>query len=171
MKVAFDLDGVVYDLIGPLDRYMIRNGFELVDESSYAMGKRYGIPEKDGMMRLDSFGLKRPFKTMPLFEQAKKEMESLKGCELYIVTHRAWTPHGVEDTLERIITDDLPIKHENIIFSRNKGKWAKKLGIDLFYEDSLDNAIDILENSTSEVKLIDAPYNQTDDARIKRIKW
>lgn len=171
MKVAFDLDGVVYNLLDPLDEYMRQQGFPLLDVSNYAMSKRYGLGEKEGMDKLDEFGLTRPFLTMPLYEKGREEMMKFKDHELYIITYRDWTPNGIEDTLTRIEADGLPVNRDNVIFSSEKGKWARCLGIDLFYEDSVDNVIDIEIQSDAQVILIDAPYNQYLNERVIRKKW
>ena len=178
IKTAFDLDGVVYDLVKQFDNYMTKEGFDIADKTSFKLGKRYGIPRVDGELRMDKFGTTRPFRTTPIYENAKQEIiKTAERNEVYIVTYRNWSPFGVEDTLERI-KKDLPVKHENIIFSKNKGKWANKLGIDIFYEDNLENTFDIINKSKSLVALVDTTYNQLDpninprqQDRIVRVKW
>lgn len=171
LKIAFDLDGVVYDLITQLNTFMEKHGHKLVNPNVYAMGKRYGITEELGLQMLDKWGETRPFLTMPLIDVAKKEMMALKDHELYIITYRDWTQTGKEDTLARIVSDKLPVKKENVIFSKEKGDIAKKLGIQLFYEDSIDNARLIIYESDSLVALIDTPYNQGELERLLRVTW
>lgn len=172
LKIAFDLDGVVYNMVDTLDKYMSSIGKELLDDTSYDMGKRYGISKSAARKALDNLGTTRPFRTMPLYHEAKKEMERLsKNYELYIITHRNWCKNGIEDTLERIKQDELPVKSENIIFSHDKGYWANNLGIYMFYEDCIDNVKDILKKSDSLVALVDAPYNQEEIDGVLRIKW
>ncbi len=171
-KIAFDLDGVVYDMVGSLDRYFESGGFGLKDSSKYELDNRYGSDIKTTEKLLSDFGMTRPFRTMKLYKKAKKEMICLaKRNKLYIITYRDWTPHGVSDTLERIKKDQLPVKKENIIFSRHKGNEAKRLGIDIFYEDNLDNALDIVSKTKSLVILIDTPYNKIGTERIRRTSW
>jgi 5'(3')-deoxyribonucleotidase len=94
-----------------------------------------------------------------------------KHNELYIITYRNWTEFGFRDTLERVIEDEIPVKLSNIIFSKNKGTPAKELGIDLFYEDTIENIEDILKTSNSSVVVVDATYNRVDDNRFDRVKW
>lgn len=166
-KIAFDLDGVVYDFVNPFDDFVRSKGYSII-ESEYDRG----LDLKVKIKLLDEFGLTRPFKFIPLCKKAKEEMIRLaEHNEIYIITYRDWTEYGIEDTLERISKDGLPVKPENIIFSSDKGFQANKLGIDIFYEDLLKNATDILKNSNSLVRLIDAPYNQSSDVNLERIKW
>lgn len=160
-KIAFDLDGVVYDFISPLDTSTKNNGYPLVDGSSYDIRIRYGVDENVGNLLLNNFGWQRPFTWIPLYEKAKAEMLKLsKDNEIYIVTHRDWTENGVEDTLARIQKDRLPVSRDNIIFSKDKGYCANKFGIDLFYEDLPENVVDILRQSNSLVRMVDTPYNK-----------
>jgi len=171
-KIAFDLDGVVYDFVRPFDKFMKNNGFPLKDETKYNIEKRYNIARKEGFEKLDDYGKTRPFLTIPLYERAKMEMERLvKHYELYIITHRDWSKFGIEDTIKRVKNDELPVDRENIIFAKNKGDWAKKLDVCLFYEDSMENANDILNKSNSLVAIINTPYNKGNADRIVRIDW
>jgi len=173
LKIAFDLDGVVYDMVTPLDRFMKLNKIKLANEDSYNLDERYGLSEGDGWKYMNKFAKLRPFNWMPLDERAKDEMLSLsRENDLYVVTYRNWARFGIEDTLERIRYDHLPINAKNIIFSKDKGDVARDIGIDLFYEDSAENAIDIITKSDSLVKLVDTTYNQDiSHKRIQRIKW
>jgi hypothetical protein len=171
-KIAFDLDGVVYDMVPQLDAYFESQGLKLKKPECYELKDRYGTSKEISGKILSEFGDTRPFLTMPLIEGAKQEMLiRSKYCELYVVTFRDWTPHGIEDTLERIKRDELPIKEDHIIFSHEKGDIAKKLGINVFYEDNLDNARDIVNKSDSTVVLIHTPYNEGEIKRTQRIKW
>lgn len=170
-NIAFDLDGVVYNLLSPLNAFMKGKGLELIDNSQYDLGKRYGVSKQEGLELLKEWGKTRPFLNMPLCERAKQEMIKLRNHNLYIITHRDWTEQGIEDTLKRVKLDNLPVKPENIIFSKKKSDWAKKLKIDLFYEDSTINANYILSNSDAKVILIDAPYNQDFEGNVTRLKW
>lgn len=170
--IAFDLDGVVYDFCLQFDEFMRLNGIKVRDESNYNLDIRYGISKSLGGLFLEKFGWGKPFLKTPLYRKARDEMNRLaQDNDIYIITHRDWAETGIEDTLKRIRTDKLPVEERNIIFSKEKGLYANKLGIDMFYEDSVDNTLDILEKSNSLVKLVDTPYNQIQRDRIIRIKW
>ena len=62
MKVAFDLDGVVYDLISPWDSFMENNKFSIVNKESYDIPTRHGVPGLDWSKMLHKFAKTRPFK-------------------------------------------------------------------------------------------------------------
>lgn len=166
-KIAFDLDGVVYNFIDAFDEFITNKG-HCVLESEYDRG----LTRSQAIDLINEFGLTRPFLNIPLYQKAKEEMLRLsKDNELYIITYRDWTEFGIKDTLKRVAKDGLPVKPENIIFDKNKGFHANRLNIDLFYEDSLSNVEDILRSSNSLVKLVDTPYNQSKEIKAERIKW
>ena len=172
MKIGFDLDGVVYDFCTPFDNYMKRMGFGLKDGSEYELASRYGVKSEVAPVFLENFGKTRPFTWIPLNNEARQAMIDLsKEHELYIVTYRDWTLWGKEDTLERIISDNIPVDESNIVFSRDKGDYSKSLELDVFYEDSRENALDIIDKSSALVMMVDAAYNKIEHDRIKRIKW
>ena len=161
MKIAFDLDGVVYDIVPDLDRFFIKSGFPIIDKSKYDLKKRFGISSEKRNEIISRYGETRPFLTIPLIKKAKYELERLsKNNEIYVVTNRDWNEYGIKDTLDRIKQDRLPIKEDNIYFSSNKGKFSKELEINIFVEDCLDNARDIIKNSNSLVALVDNEYNK-----------
>ena len=171
-KIAFDLDGVVYDFVKTFDNYMIDNKYKVDDITSYNLGKRYGIEKDEGIEQIIKFRKTRPFSYIPLIHNAKFEMEKLKDNKLYIITARDPRDFAAEDTMKRIKHDKLPIYNSNIIFSVHKGEWADKLGINIFYEDAPENATDIITKSNSLVKLVDTTYNRDiSNKRIQRIKW
>lgn len=175
MKVAFDLDGVIYDFIKAFDFHMSTCGVPPINPNTYNIDDRYGVREQFGHYLMDKFAQTRPFKTLSQIERGVEELRNLgkdKSNELFIITYRDWAKFGIEDTLWRLYEDQIPVKEENIIFSNRKGDCARALGIDRFYEDSGENALDIQRNSNAKVYLINKPYNQLVEGKsIKRIEW
>lgn len=170
-KIAYDLDGVIYDFIQSLDDHMRSEGFKIYP-GAYNIGKRYGTDNETGYAQLSKLRSKGLFRWSPLILEARKQMmKDSKNAEIFIVTARDPRGVGKRHTLERISNDALPVKKKNIFFDKNKGRLASDLGIDLFYEDSLANAYEILEGSYSKVTIVDADYNQTTDPRLGRVKW
>lgn len=169
--IAYDLDGVVYDFMKPLDAEMKEAGFD-VRRQFYNIGKRYGTTNEIGFKHLNKLRRNGLFLDMPLFERAKIQMiNDARYAEIFIITSRNIRGNGKRHTLERIAKDNLPIKDGNVIFSSKKGVLADRFGIDLFYEDCLANAYDIIDRSYSDVVIVDAAYNKTNDKRFRRVKW
>lgn len=171
-KIGFDLDGVVYNFMDSFDAFAASCRYSLKDDSAYNIAKRFGVGEKDAKIILNGFGETRPFKWIPLIYKAKEEMIRLSlNNEIYIVTYRDWCKQGIEDTIERIKRDNLPVNLDNIIFSKHKGKYAKELNLDIFYEDSIENVIDIFNKSDCKPIIVNKCYNQTTDKRFERVNW
>ena len=169
MKIAFDLDGVFYDMSKILDEFMSKKGYD-VDKTQYNLAKRYNVTEEESILFLNEFIKEDTFLKIPLIKKAKETfLELSKENEIYIITYRHWAEHGIRDTILRLYLDNIPVKLNNIIFTKEKGAYAMILGIDLFYEDCLDNAIDIRDNSDAKVIIVDNDYNKSVD--FERVKW
>jgi uncharacterized HAD superfamily protein len=105
-----------------------------------------------------------------MFKGVQSDLKVLnKFMDFYIITHRDWYPDSRNDTHYRLWLDSIP--HEQIIFSRDKDKWAKLLDVDFFIEDVLDNANVIALNSDAKVFLLEREYNQGPTTKnVERIK-
>jgi len=164
LRVGLDLDGVVYDFIGNFDSFARARG-EKIDETDY----NRGLSEAKVKYLLDDFSKKRPFLWVPMMDGVKGNLERLsKKMDFYIVTHRRWTPHGVNDTLIRLREDEIPYK--DVYFGKRKYEYANELELDLFIEDSLNNCKKIRDRSCANAILLDRPYNQGRADGIMRIK-
>ena len=149
---GLDLDGVVYNFIGPFDNFLIKNG-EKVNKSLWSRG----LPRKTIDYYLQKFGEQRPFLWIPLHKNMLERIqEASQHVDWYIITHRNWYPEGMEDTRNRLKSDG--INYKRLIFSNEKAEFAKFFKLDFFIEDYLKNANKIIKYCP--VLLVDQPYNQ-----------
>lgn len=164
-KLGLDLDGVVYDFINPFDNFLIKKGYAPIQEDYDR-----GLTRPDMVIQLLDFNTTHPFLWIPPCKDSIEVIDALnEKYDISIITSRNWCPNGIRDTIERLKKDK--INYQNIRFATQKGKVARKLGLDYFVEDTLKNAIEITENSDCLLYLVDRPYNQgeTNDY-IKRIE-
>lgn len=78
--------------------------------------------------------------------------------ELYYISARG---HHVYQTTEKWFQREaIPYDHIELIGSHHKIETAKKFGVDAFFEDKHDNAVDIHEELDIPVFLFDTPYNR-----------
>lgn len=163
-KIGFDLDGVLYDFVGPFDDLLRDNGYTVV-ESDYGRG----IERAEVIKMMDKMGKTRPFLWLPKYvENFRAAIELAKENEITVITYRDWYEGGEIDTLRRLAEDGLVAS--NVIFSGKKGEYCKRLDLDYFIEDVRANAIDAAANVTEGVFLVNRPYNVGDvPEKVKRI--
>lgn len=165
IKVGLDLDGVVYDFATAFEKYCANKDIFL-DNNFYD----YGLSRDKVKGLLTDFGESEPFLWIKAYEGViEKVKEFEKYFDYHIITHRGWLESGKRNTIYRLYKDK--INYKELRFSKEKGHYANAFGLDLFFEDSLDNAKDIINKSKTDVILIDRTYNQGyDNPRLKRIK-
>lgn len=165
IKVGLDLDGVVYDFIGPFDKYLIEKGYH-IDPRVYDRGLDRELVKNE----LELFSTLNPFKWIDPIAGSLTTVKRLeRDIDFHVVTHRGWCNSGIKDTVDRLKSDG--IIYKTIDFSGKKEDFAKKYNLDYFIEDSLDNAKKIIENSNTEVFLLDQPYNRNfEHPKIIRVK-
>lgn len=78
--------------------------------------------------------------------------------ELYYISARG--PHLLDVTRNWFKNHGLSFHHIELVGSHDKVEVAKKLKIDLFFEDKHDNAVMIHEECRIPVLLFNTPYNQ-----------
>jgi hypothetical protein len=154
-KFGLDLDGVTYDFVKPFDDFLITHGIN-PDKSQYFRG----LCEEDNKKQVYTFLEAHPYLWMPLFPGAVEAIRALSELyQIFPVTARGNFPTGLVDTMIRLKKDKVP--YEKVAFESRKGDLAKRLGLKIFVEDALENAIDIKEKSPDTiVYLIDKEYNQ-----------
>lgn len=153
-RMGVDLDGVVYQFIEQFDELVKRRGYS-VDRTSYDRG----LPLKTLIPLLDENKANGALRTLPEYNNAVATLNKLSNnYDLYLITARTNSFNGHEDTLARV--NESGINYKELIFSRNKGKEAKRLNLTSFIEDSYSNALGIVKNSNTKVFLLDTEYNQ-----------
>lgn len=95
----------------------------------------------------------------PPQEYARKVLQDWKErYELFYISARPETVyHTTENWFKR---KEIPYNHIELIGSHYKIEAAKKHGVDAFFEDKHDNAVDLHEELDIPVILFDTPYNR-----------
>lgn len=95
----------------------------------------------------------------PLAQGAEQALNKWKNeHELFFISARG--SHLLEVTRNWFNDKGLTFHHLELIGSHDKVETAKKLGVDIFFEDKHDNAVMIHEECQIPVILFNTPYNQ-----------
>lgn len=90
---------------------------------------------------------------------AKGILENWKSqYELYFISARGENVY--DTTYDWFSREQIPYDHIELIGSHYKIETARKHGVDAFFEDKHDNAVDIHEELDIPVFLFDTPYNR-----------
>ncbi len=81
-----------------------------------------------------------------------------KHYELYFISARG--EHVLQVTKDWFKQTEIPYHHLELIGSHDKIETAKKFQVDIFFEDTHDNAVNISESCGIPVILFDSPYNR-----------
>ncbi len=177
MKYGIDLDGVCYDFVSSFGRWLEgRLGVDYVYEDivDYLWYKCIdGLDEKNFWEEFHKFGGADMYRWLPLIDGTREAIQALRshGDDLVFVTAR---PEYTEKTTRFVIARDFGVT-DKLYFSSGKdykSDAVKSLNIDVFVEDSPDNAVSIANKTNAKVYLRDTPYNRDveDHPRIIRFK-
>ncbi|PLS15215.1 hypothetical protein CVD28_23080 [Bacillus sp. M6-12] len=82
----------------------------------------------------------------------------VNAADLFFISARNSRLHSI--TEKWFTENELKYHHIELIGSHDKVETAKKLKVDIFFEDKHDNAVDIAEECGIPVILFNTPYNQ-----------
>ena len=164
LRIAVDLDGVLYDFEGAC-RFLLEENFGLVvprPSTSWNFIKNYcrdeGKPEAWGWLWTE--GVKQGlFRYGHLLKGARRAMHALsaQGHSLVTITKRPRTAR--EDTLDWLGFYRLPMDEVHVLEDRSKASVLPQC--DLYLDDSLDNVEELVTRLPSaSVLLWDQPWNQ-----------
>ncbi|NLI92699.1 MAG: hypothetical protein GX434_10980 [Peptococcaceae bacterium] len=159
-KIGLDIDGVVADsfpvFIAELNKHYGKNVTEIDD---YDIAKVYGVPWDD----MDSFfneNMEYLFSTPEPMAGALETIRYFqdKGNEIFFVTARRC---GGEERVTLDWFERHGIPRDKAIFAGGASKTfaVRELGINVFVEDFMSNALEIASIGVP-VLLLDTPYNQ-----------
>lgn len=95
----------------------------------------------------------------PVSENAKRVLNTWKKHhELFYISARG--ENVLDITFDWFKKHAIEYDHIELIGSHNKIETARKHGVDVFFEDKHDNAVEISEELDIPVLLFDTPYNQ-----------
>ncbi|MEK6830406.1 MAG: hypothetical protein AABX77_00045 [Nanoarchaeota archaeon] len=169
MKIGTDLDDCLAEFVFSFCNYYNnkhKTNFEFKDFKHFELWKTLGGDEESVIKEIYDFYDTNYFENLPVIFLSRICINELKkDNDLFIITSRERDFIGKTDYW---INQHYPNKFSDVIFTGegdNKGAKTKKteicnkLGIDLFIEDNLDNALDCAKGSRK-VLLLDKPWNQ-----------
>lgn len=159
-KLGFDIDGTITcpAAIVPYLNEAFGLQLTLSDLTDYDLLKVVDIPEKEFT---DWYTKKEAeiFTFSPITEGAKDILQQWgKEHELIFISARG--KEVLDVTKEWFIKNGIRYDHIELIGSHEKIESARKLGVEIFFEDKYENAIEISEACRIPVILFDTPYNQ-----------
>ena len=132
MKIAIDFDDTIVDTTKKVKEYLKK--YNLEEFANFEEKRNFYIKHIDDIT-----------KNLELKPNAKKVLNELSKCnELYIITARSsyYSNNLKKLTRDFVKFNQLPIKKIYFdCFEEDKAKICKKIGIDLFIDDSINNCL------------------------------
>lgn len=174
MKLGIDIDGTIkHTHKAAIKVYNEEFNMNLTENEvqTYYMDEPYGLTGDEGQKvwrrlegRIYTIGIPREHAPEAL-QQLEKE-----GHEIYYITARPDFKEVEEITIKWLQKHGFPYSGDNLFMnSLNKGKVAKELGINLFFEDDPEH-INNLINAGIPTIIVDMVYNRDLSLDIPRIK-
>jgi len=170
-KIGFDLDDVLLNFSDPLREYMNKKYSKSVlrsDITGFFTESIFGIGPEDTVKTIEDFFTHDDhINTLPV-EGSRDVIKRLsQSNELHIVTAK---PEHIKEITNIWLEKHFPGNFKQVHFAnffgsqmrRKKSEICLELGVDIFIDDSLDNAIDISDAGIP-VLLFDAPWNQSEN--------
>ena len=170
--IAVDLDDVLMDFNNPLFGFYNEKHdthHKLEDLTSYQVESAWGCPQEKALEIIKQFYVSKEHKTALPKKGAVKALSILKkDFRLVVITARS---PEFKEISERWINFHFLNTFESIHFSHKKSEICDELGVELFIDDALHNALDVGKPERP-VYLFDAPWNQKEDLpeHITRVK-
>jgi uncharacterized protein len=171
-KIALDIDDVLISFNEGFLEFVnekLGTSYQLSDITTYKYQDVIDISENDVRTLLDEYtSSKNHIETKPVLG-ARSGLTCLQHKEIILISarpewKRAITEQWIDLHLPELLNTStmvLTSQHRPVdgMSRREKGEIAKELAIDIFVEDSLDNALNISEHGIP-VLLFDRPWNQ-----------
>lgn len=174
LNIGVDIDGTIkYTQRAAVQIFNkeLKRNVNAEDVRTFHLDEPYGLDKKEGKRlwrklepQIYSIGLPR--------ENAASVLSRLsdEGHVVYFVTARPGMSHIRDVTESWLKKHDFPFYGDNLYMNaQDKAKVAKKLGIDVFFEDAPDHLDRLLAADILTV-VVDAVYNRDYDPNVPRIR-
>lgn len=162
LRIGIDIDGCVTcpTALVPFLQKSFDQNLKYEDITEYDLGKVLNQPD-DIIQQWFKDYQEEIYRTSPVHKDADKVLnEWAKAFHLIFISARYEFLNEI--TLNWFKEHNIPFHHIELTGSHNKLEACKKLEVDYFIEDKLDNAIDIHHELNIPVFLFDTPYNQSE---------
>lgn len=164
LKLGIDIDGTIKNThqaaLNIFNQEFNRN-IQLDEVHDFLLDEAFGLTREEGAKvwsrledRIYTVGIPLPH-AQEILQQLKAE-----GHQIYFITARPDHPTIVEVTKRWLLKHRFPYDGENLIINaQDKGTQAKRLGINLFFEDAPEHLQRLQEMNVPTV-IVDALYNR-----------
>lgn len=175
MKIGLDLDGVLYDwngyVRGWVEPFLKCN----VDYKKYDHVEGMSESDKETYIRYFCENITQYLRKY-IYERdlLPKMLKSVQdnGHEIFVITARGkgdtyfkYVPCGIE-CMTKMDMKLLGVKEENVIFTEDKAKVCKELGIDVMIDDYFENYVSLTENGVK-TYLMEQEHNVDYEAKLR----
>lgn len=173
MKIGVDIDGTIKDTHrAAVEVYNkeLNRSVRVEDVTEFHLDRAYGLTPQEGRKLWRKLEEEIYSLGVPL-ENAAEVLTDLagRGHEVYFITARPGMKNIAKVTREWLKKHGFPFNGHNLVMSaQDKAKVAKKMGIELFFEDAPNHLENLVKNRIPTV-IVDAVYNRDFPYPLKRI--
>lgn len=173
MKIGIDIDGTIKDTQSAAVQVYneaLNRKVKREDIKEFYLDKAYGLSKKEGAHLWRKLEHKIYSLAVPLPDAAEVLTQlRQQGHEIHFITARPGKPRIVEITKTWLNKHGFPYNGKNLNMSaQNKAEVARRLGIDLFFEDAPQHLDRLVEAGIPTV-IVDAVYNRDYPHDLPRI--
>jgi uncharacterized HAD superfamily protein len=113
----------------------------------------------------------KKIKVKPDVKEAIDELRK-SGNKIYIITARREVEDNAVATITKNMLENAGIAYDGIFIDiHHKSDKVKELNVDVFVDDGYENCIDVKENTSAKVYMMETPFNKgIQDSEILKIK-
>lgn len=173
MIIGVDIDNTIKDTHrAAVEIYnrKLNQQVKVEDVQDFYLDKAYGLTPKEGQKLWRSLEEEIYQLGVPL-NHAVEVLNDLadQGHQIYFITARPGLKNIESVTRKWLKEHGFPYNGKNLIMnSQDKGKVAKELGVELFFEDAPDHLEKLVKSQVPTV-IVDAVYNRDFPVPLKRI--
>ncbi|PTX58422.1 hypothetical protein C8P63_1169 [Melghirimyces profundicolus] len=175
MKIGVDIDGTIKNTQEAAVRCFneeLDRTVRCEDVSDFHLDRAFGLTRQEGRKLWRKLEARIYSLAVPL-ENAAPVLRDLKdkGHQIFFITARPGIPRVVRVTKDWLVKHGFPYDGENLFMnSRDKAKVAKKLGVELFFEDAPQHLDRLMEAGVPTV-VMDAVYNRHYEGLPRITRW
>jgi uncharacterized HAD superfamily protein len=175
MKIGIDIDGTIKQTLAAALQVFNKNlkqNIQMEQVTEYYLDMAYGLTREEGRYWWDKLEAEIYTLGVPL-ENAAEALQQLvqEGHSIQFVTARPALPLIKEITIQWLQKHHFPYSGQNLhMASLDKGTIAKRLELDLFFEDAPEHLDRLIEMGIDTV-VVDAVYNRKYPAAQRIKSW